>query len=116
MIIQPCPAAVEVGPHEAIDTFTVKHGIHGCLLAAETRELLEVRQLDFRLRSFAGPCEAIPEADRPAYNRALMDSGLMLTAVGHGAQYNVPVGMKRWVAPDEETYEELSQLPVLGLG
>lgn len=117
MILQPQKTAHEVGDdekYEAINGFTEKYGIHGTLLAVDGRALLEVRQLDFKLRSYAEKCEAIPEDERQDYTRALMLSGLFITAVGAGAQYNVPIGSKRWVKPDEPEYEALSGLPVVG--
>ena len=118
MILHPTKLAHEVGndeKYEAINGFTEKYGIHGTLLAAEGRALMEVRQLDFKLRSYVEKCDAIPKEERQDYNRALMHSGLFLTAVGAGAQYNVPIGSKRWVRPDEPEYEALKALPNIGL-
>ncbi|MDB4278119.1 hypothetical protein N9917_00670 [Deltaproteobacteria bacterium] len=117
MILQPQKSAHEVGDdekYEAINGFTEKYGIHGTLLDVDGHELLEVRQLDFKLRSYAEKCEAIPREEKQDYTRALMQSGLFLTAVGAGAQYNVPIGSKRWVRPDEPEHEALNGLPILG--
>jgi hypothetical protein len=118
MILQPQKTAHEVGDdekYEAINGFTEKYGIHGTLLAVDGRALLEVRQLNFKLRDYADGCEAIPKDQRQDYTRALMHSGLFLTAYGAGAQYNVPIGNKRWVHPHEPEYEALKALPSVGL-
>lgn len=114
MILQPGRSAVETEGNEAINRFTEKYGIHGTLFTIESHALIEVRQIDFTLRDYMEDMTAIPWNERQAYTRALMESGLFLTAVGQGRKYNVPVGEGRWIKPDEPTYAILKRLPVLG--
>ena len=80
----------------------------------DDRALCEVRQLNFETVAH-GDGLAIPEEERPAYTRAIWKDARTLSAFQKGAQYNVPVGAKRWVLPTDEMYNVLERLPHLGM-
>ena len=52
----------------------------------------------------------IPKSERKNYAEAILFNPQILYAYNNGKAYNVPIGLKRWVAPDELEYGKLNQL------
>jgi len=122
LILSPSPNSIPVPSNQNLEYFALTYGKRGVIMCVRDRSkaLMEVKQLQ-RWSTEYSPISAhwegwgnviIPEAERIQYLRAIERDAQVHRAYIDGGNYNIPIGLKRWVETYEPEYQELGKLKV----